>query len=204
MRIVIIGATGRVGSRVAAEALGRGHAVTGIARTADPAKVPSGVTLVQGDASDAAALAGLLAGHDAVVSSTVFRTGLTAANLVDAVRRSGVRRLLVVGGAASLEVAPGAILLDQPGFPEAYRPEASAGKRFLDELKGVTDLDWSFLSPPLEFMPGERIGKFRVGGDALMKDESGRSWISMEDYAIAVVDELEQPRHVRQRFSVAY
>jgi putative NADH-flavin reductase len=202
MKIAIIGVTGRVGSRIAAEARARGHAVTGIVRTGD-ATAPTGVALVQGDATDPVALAGLIAGHDAVVSAANFRI-LKAAPLVEALRKAGVKRLLVVGGAASLEIAPGQILLDAPGFPDAYKTEAVPGKAFLDDLQGVGDLDWSFLSPAIEFVPGERTGTFRLGGDQLMRDAAGRSWISMEDYAIAVIDELEVPKHLRERFSIAY
>lgn len=115
-----------------------------------------------------------------------------------------MKRWLVVGGAGSLEVAPGQALLGAPGFPVAYRPEAEVGRRFLDALRTERELDWTFLSPSAEFVPGERTGTFRLGGDQLLTDASGRSWISMEDYAIAFVDELETPKHSRQRFTVGY
>jgi hypothetical protein len=203
MHIALIGVTGRVGSRLLAELLRRGHRVTGIAR--DTGKVPArdGLVLKNGNADQPARLAPLLTGHDAVLSALKFASSDDAA-LIAAVKQAGVGRLLVVGGAASLEVAPGHILLDAPGFPAAYRPEAEAGRRFLDVLRSERELDWTFVSPSAEFDPGERTGKFRLGGEQLLTGADGKSWISMEDYAIAFVDELETPKHSRQRFTVGY
>lgn len=203
MKIALIGITGNVGSRVAAELLQRDHVVTGIARDPQRAQPRTGVTLVQGDATDAAALAPLLAGHDAVISAGRFLSS-DANALVSAVKAAGVPRLLVVGGAGSLEVAPGAALIDTPQFPQAYKAEAGAGAAFLAALREETALNWTFLSPSAEFVPGERTGVFRLGGDALLLDVNGRSWISIDDYAIALVDELERPRHARSRFTVGY
>lgn len=203
MNIALIGVTGRVGSRLLAELLRRGHRVTGIARDTCKLAGQPGLVLKNADADQPAQLAPLLAGHDAVISALKFATS-EAAVLLAAVKQAGVRRLLVVGGAATLEVAPGHVLLDTPGFPAAYRLEAEGGRRFLDTLRGEHDLDWTFLSPSAEFAPGERTGSFRVGGDALLTDAGGKSWISMEDYAIALVDELETPKHLRQRFTVGY
>jgi len=203
MNIALIGVTGRVGSRLLAELLRRGHRVTGIARDTCKLAGQPGLVLKNADADQPAQLAPLLAGHDAVISALKFATS-EAAVLLAAVKQAGVRRLLVVGGAATLEVAPGQVLLDTPGFPAAYRLEAEGGRRFLDTLRGEHDLDWTFLSPSAEFAPGERTGSFRVGGDALLTDAGGKSWISMEDYAIALVDELETPKHLRQRFTVGY
>jgi putative NADH-flavin reductase len=203
MNIALIGVTGRVGSRLLAELLRRGHRVTGIARDTCKLAGQPGLVLKNADADQPAQLAPLLAGHDAVISALKFATS-EAAVLLAAVKQAGVRRLLVVGGAATLEVAPGHVLLDTPGFPAAYRLEAEGGRRFLDTLRGEHDLDWTFLSPSAEFAPGERTGSFRVGGDALLTDAGGKSWISMEDYAIALVDELETPKHLRQRFTAGY
>ncbi|WP_281271595.1 NAD(P)-dependent oxidoreductase [Kushneria indalinina] len=118
-------------------------------------------------------------------------------------RDAGVTRYLVVGGAGSLEVAFEEKLIDQPDFPDAYQPEARAGGEFLDFLRGVEDLEWTFLSPSAEFVPGDRTGQFRLGQDQLLTHEGGSS-ISFEDYAVAMVDELENPTHVRQRFTVGY
>ncbi|PFH09867.1 hypothetical protein BCF11_2272 [Collimonas sp. PA-H2] len=203
MKIAIIGATGNAGSRIAAEALRRGHSVTGIARSADQSKAPAGVALRQGDAAQPAQLAELIRGHDVVVSSAKF-SSLDAATLLQGVKSGGVKRLLVVGGAASLETAPGVILLDSPDFPAQYKVEAVPGKKFLDDLRAETEVEWTFMSPPAMFAPGERTGKFRVGQNQLMADGQGKSHISMEDYAIAMLDEIEQPKHLRQRFTVAY
>jgi putative NADH-flavin reductase len=203
MKIAIIGATGRAGSRIASEALRRGHSVTGVVRTPEKAATPQGMTLVKADATDPQALASVLRGHDVVVSAARFQS-LTAQPLIEAVQAAGVKRLFVVGGAASLETAPGRSLLDTPGFPEAYKPEASAGMIFLEDSRRVQTLDWTFLSPSGEFAPGERTGTFRIGGDQLLVAADGRSRISMEDYAIAAVDELEQPKHLKQRFTVGY
>ena len=203
MKIALIGVTGRVGSRLLAELRRRGHHVTGIARDTGKLAGQPGLVLKNADADRPAQLAPLLAGHDAVLSALKFAS-TDAAALIAAVKQAGVRRLLVVGGAATLEVAPGRILLDAPGFPAAYRPEAEGGRRFLDLLRGERELDWTFLSPPAEFEPGERTGTFRLGTDQLLVDANGKSRISMEDYAIAFVDELEAPKHSRQRFTVGY
>jgi putative NADH-flavin reductase len=203
MKIALIGVSGRVGSRLLTELLNRGHEVTGIAR--DISKLTSRPRLVlkAADATQPSRLAPLLAGHDVVISAMRFESS-NAAALMGAVRQSGVKRLMVVGGAASLEVEPGKALFDAPGFPEAYKPEAAAGRKFLDALRAERDLDWTFLSPSAEFAPGERTGKFRLGGDQLLSDANGKSWISMEDFAIAFADELETPQHSRQRFTVGY
>lgn len=203
MKVALIGITGQVGSRVAAELLPRGHMVTGIARHPEKAKLQPGLNLRQGDATNPSSLIPLLANHDAVISPSRFQTS-NADVLIDAVKEAGVIRLLVVGGAASLLVGPGKPLIETPDFPEAYKREAQAGIDFLNTLRGETNLEWTFLSPSAEFVPGKRTGNFRIGGDNLLVDAKGQSWISMEDYAIALVDELERPAHVRQRFTVGY
>ncbi|WFF42089.1 NAD(P)-dependent oxidoreductase [Salinicola endophyticus] len=201
-KIALIGASGNAGSRILIELVARGHQVTAIARHPERIAPLEGVTPTAGDANDRHALAALLAGHEAVISAVHF-VASDFETLVGAVRDAGVRRYLVVGGAGSLEVAPGQRLIDQPDFPEAYRAEAAQGAEFLERLRAVTDLDWTFLSPSAEFVPGERTGRFRLGQDALLTFAEG-SRISFEDYAIALVDELESPRHVRQRFTVGY
>ncbi len=203
MNIALIGVSGRVGSRLLAELLRRGHHVTGIARHASKVAAQPRLVLKDADANQPSQLAPLLGGHDAVVSATKFLS-TDAAALIAAVKRAGALRLAVVGGAGSLEVASGQALIDTPDFPAAYKPEAEAGRRFLDMLRKEPQLDWTFLSPSAEFAPGERTGTFRLGGDYLLTDANGKSWISMEDFAIAFADELEVPRHSRQRFTVGY
>ena len=113
-------------------------------------------------------------------------------------------RLLVVGGAGSLEIAPGKALVDTPEFPAAYKAEALAGRAFLEALRAEKVLDWTFISPSALFEPGERTGSYRIGGNQLLADANGKSWVSMEDYAIAMADEIEKPAHPRQRFTVGY
>lgn len=201
-RIALIGASGAAGSRILKELSDRGHRVTAIARNPERIARLPGVSAVQGDAQDKEALSKLLTGHDAVVSAAKFAS-TDAKTLIEAVRASGVKRYLVVGGAGSLEVASGQRLIDLPSFPDAYRPEASRGAVFLDLLKQEKELDWSFLSPSAEFVPGERSGVFRLGKDSLLSNAEG-SRISFEDYAIALVDEIERPAHSRQRFTVGY
>ncbi|MGD9767920.1 MAG: NAD(P)-dependent oxidoreductase [Pseudolabrys sp.] len=200
--VALIGASGNAGSRILKELSDRGHRVTAIARHPDKvAKLP-GVTAVKADVFDKAGLAAALRGHDAVISAVHF-TASDPQILIDAVRAAGVKRYLVVGGAGSLEVAPGKLLVDQPDFPEAYKAEATRGGVFLDLLKKVTDLDWTFLSPAAMFVPGARTGKFRLGKNQLLANAQGSS-ISFEDFAIAMVDELEKPAHPRQRFTIGY
>ena len=203
MKIALIGATGFIGSRLLTELTSRGHQVTAIVR--NPEKVPqgAGVSAKKGDVYDKDGLAALLAGHDAVISAVHFSAS-DPATLLAAVKQSGVARYLVVGGAGSLEVAPGVKLFDTKEFPAIYLDEARKGGAFLDLLKGESGLDWSFLSPSALIEPGERTGKFRLGKDQLLVDGNGQSRISAEDYAIALVDELEKPAHARQRFTVGY
>jgi hypothetical protein len=216
MKIVVFGATGNVGRQIVSEALRRGHDVVGVVR--DPAAVKSPdsrVKLTKGDATRPGDVAKVVRGADAVVSAISPRPnarGLPAPSLADnaralikGLRDSGVKRVLYVGGASSLEVAPGKALADTPDFPAAYREEAREGREalaiFRSEAKG---LDWTYLSPAAEIAPGARTGKYRTTGDALLVDDKGKSFITFEDYAVAVLDELEQPKHVGKRFGVAY
>ncbi|MGQ9367142.1 NAD(P)-dependent oxidoreductase [Azospirillum sp. A39] len=203
MKVALVGATGNVGSRLLNELVHRGHAVTAIARRPERVPPQPAVTAVHGDVGDGAALPALLAGHDAVVTAVPFSGG-DPDRLIAAVKAAGVARWLVVGGAGSLEVAPGRRLVDTPDFPAAYRQEALGGCAFLDALRRETDLDWTFLSPSALLGPGERTGRFRIGGDTLLTDETGNSAVSYEDYAVALVDELERPAHSRRRFTVGY
>ncbi|WP_313475730.1 NAD(P)-dependent oxidoreductase [Agrobacterium pusense] len=201
-KIALIGASGNAGSRILKELSDRGHHVTAIARSPERIAALPNVVAKKGDVFDQTGLSKLLAGHDAVISSVHF-TASDPVTLIEAVRASGVPRYLVVGGAGSLEIAPGQRVVDLPDFPAAYKAEATKGAEFLDLLKQETQLDWTFLSPSAEFVPGERTGKFRIGKDNLLSNEEG-SRISFEDYAIALVDEIEKPQHSRQRFTVGY
>ena len=201
-RIALIGASGNVGSRILKELSDRGHHVTAIAR--HPEQIPAlpGVVTKKVDIADKQSLVNEIKGHDAVITSVHF-TGSDPHLLIDAVRASGVKRYLVVGGAGSLLVAPGKRLVDQPNFPPQYFEEASKGADFLEVLKKADDLDWTFLSPSALFVPGERTGKFRLGDDYLLTSDNG-STISFEDYAMAMADEIESPKHIRQRFTIGY
>jgi uncharacterized protein len=202
MKVALIGASGAGGSRLLAELSRRGHQVTAIARHPENiAKLP-GVTAKKGDVFDKAALIALIKGHDAVISAVHF-TASDPKLLIEAVQESGVKRYFVVGGAGSLEVAPGVKLIDTPQFPAAYKAEASKGGEFLDLLRKENELDWTFLSPSAVIAPGERTGKFRLGKDQLLTHDKGSN-ISWEDYAIAAADELEKPANIRQRFTVGY
>lgn len=203
MKIAIIGATGRVGTRLTDEAVRRGHQVTAIARQASRLPARAGVSSKDVDATDTAALSAALAGHDVIISTARFAQ-LNAQQVTTAVRQAGVPRLLVVGGAGSLYVAPGVQLVDTPNFPDAYKAEALAGRDFLNALRHEQQIDWTFLSPAALFEPGERTGQFRIGEENLLSDAAGKSWISMEDFAIAMLDEIERPAHSRQRFTVGY
>lgn len=202
MKIALIGATGRAGSEILKELVRRGHAVTVIVR--NPQKVPSAanVTAKQGDVFDKDGLAALLKGHDAVISAVRFLQS-DPQTLIDAVKAAGVKRYLVVGGAGSLEVAPGVALVSTPEFPAAYKAEATRGGDFLALLRQEKDFDWTFLSPSALLFDGPRTGTFRLGKDQLLTTEKGSS-ISFADYAIALVDEVETPAHSRQRFTVGY
>jgi len=202
-KIAIIGATGRAGSQLLEEALRRGHSVTAIARNTDKIEVRPGVTVKQADALDAQALQQAISGNDVVISAAHFAT-LPASAVIGPVKSAGVPRLLVVGGAGSLLLSGGTRVIDNPGFPNEYKKEASAGATFLDALREEQQLDWTFLSPSAEFTETERTGKFRLGQDELLVSNEGRSWISFADYAIALIDEVETPKHSRQRFTVGY
>lgn len=203
MKVALIGASGKAGSRILAKLVRRGHRVAAIVRNLDRLPPQQGVEAKRADASNEAELAPLLAGHDAVISATRF-SSTDARALIAAVKHAGVKRLLVVGGAGTLETASGAQIVDLPDFPAVAKPESLAGREFLKLLQAEKDLDWTFLSPSQLFAPGTRTGTFRLGEDRLLVDATGRSAISMEDFAIAMVDELETPRHQRRRFTVDY
>ena len=203
MKIAVIGASGNAGSRISAELARRGHSVTAIARNPEKITQQANVTPARGDVMDQAGLARLLTGHDAAISSVHFLAS-DPVKLIGAAKESKVGRYLVVGGAGSLEVAPGVRLVTTPGFPVAYKAEAEKGAAFLDLLRAETELNWTFLSPSALFTAGERTGKFRLGNDQLLTSADGKSSISFEDFAVALADEIERPAHIRQRFTVGY
>jgi hypothetical protein len=216
MKITLIGATGFVGAPLLSELLSRGHAVTALAR--DPARLPArpGLSVKAGDALKADDVAAAARGADAVVSAynpgwthpelaAQFTAGSRA--ILAGTRAADVQRVLVVGGAGSLYVAPGVQLVDTPAFldhvPPNIVPGAQAARDLLTEMRGITDLDWVFLSPPALLAPGERSGRYRTGGEQLLMAGEAPAGISVADLAVAIVDELERPAHHRQRFTVA-
>ena len=203
MNIALLGATGNAGRRILNELVSRGHAVTAISRHPEHTPAATGVTPVRGDVRDRTAMRELLSGHDAVVHAVLFLES-DPQSLIAGVRSAGVKRLLVVGGAGSLITEDGSQVMDKGWLSDELMPEVRAGGRLLQALREVADLEWTFLSPPFEFVPGERSGTYRTGQDELLADENGRSRITFEDYAVALVDELEHPAHVRTRFTVAY
>lgn len=203
MKIALIGATGMAGSRILEELVSRGHYVKAIARNTHKVPDTERVLSVDVDLNDHEALIAELKGQDAVISSVRFQ-GLDVNALINSIRESKVKRYLVVGGAGGLTVPNQNVrLIDTDDFPETYKPEAEAGINFLEKLKQVDDIDWTFISPAAEFVPGKRTGEFRVGKDELIVSKDG-SKISTEDFAIALSDELENNNHIQQRFSVGY
>ena len=209
MHVALYGATGHAGSRILTELLSRGHQVTAITR--HPAKLnpQTNLTIKQGDVDSAAAIAANIKGADAVVSAYAPPADDTdqiipvTQNFIEAVKQAHVPRFLYVGGAASLEVAPGVTLLDSGHLPAEWQAIAKSHSDALALIK-KSDINWTSFSPAAFFEPGQRTGKFRLGKDQLISDAKGNSKISMEDYAIALVDELEKPQHERQRFTIAY
>ncbi len=202
MNVTVLGASGRAGSEITKELAARGHQILAIARKPEAVPKAPGVTAKAGDASDPATLAELIRGTSAVISALHF--DVPAETLLSAIKQAGVGRLLVTGGAASLEVAPGKRLIDTPEFPAEWKLPALGGITFLDALRQEKVIDWTFFSPAAFIFEGPRLGHYRAGGDQLVTDEAGESKISFADYAIAMVDELEQHRHSQSRFTAAY
>ena len=215
MKIAIVGATGFIGSKLRDEAVNRGHVVTAITRS--PHKLPQSDRIVPApaDISDVAALAGYFKVQEAIIHSYAPGRGTSpqvnkdaqragTLSILAAMRAAGVRRILAVGGAGSLEVAPGLAWFDSPDFPPEYQGGARATAQIKDLLRGEKDLDWTFLCPSNTIAPGERTGKFRLGDDQLLVGADGSSRISVEDYAVAMIDELEHPKHSGRRFTVGY
>jgi putative NADH-flavin reductase len=209
MKIALIGASGFVGKAIARELVDRGHTVTAISRHPEQGGV-------RGDVFNIDEMAGLLKGHDAVVSA--YNPGWTNPEIYadftrgskaiqEAVKKSGVRRLIVIGGAGSLYIKPGVQLVDTPQFPEQWKPGATAARDYLDEIRKEKDLDWTFFSPAILMnheTAGVRRGQYRLGLENPVFDEKGQSILSVEDLAVAIVDELEHPKHIKQRFTAGY
>lgn len=216
MKIALIGATGFVGSAILKEAVTRGIQVTAIVRHPEKLQAQKNLTVVKGDVMDADKLAEIFKGNDAVISA--YNAGWANPDLYneflkgslsiqDAVKKSGVKRLIVNGGAGSLFVAPNVQLIDTPQFPAEWKPGALAARDYLNLLKEEDELEWTYLSPAIEMNPGtphERRGVYRTGLDNPVFDSDNKSAISVEDLAVAIVDEVEHPKHIRMRFTVGY
>jgi len=212
MKIAVFGAGGRIGSRIVNEALNRGHDVTAIARH------PENYTLerphlhvTRGDLFKTQDVEAAVFDHDAVVCAYNNTHGAAPSTfteitvpLLNGLKQAGVKRLLIVGGAGSLEVSPGVQLVDTPAFPEAYKEAALAHREALKIYRQEKEIEWTYLSPAAEIAPGDRTCRFRTGTDQLLTDSQGKSFISMEDFAVAVIDELTNPQHIRERFTVGY
>ncbi|MDC1528389.1 NAD(P)H-binding protein [Gammaproteobacteria bacterium] len=202
--IALIGASGNIGSKITHELLSRGFNVTAIARNPEKVDANEGVTPVAGDILQPQQLAETLKGHDAVICAASFIPN-ESEKLLEAIRLSGVNRYLMVGGAASLLNEDGVKVWDTlEGLPEGVMNYIKEGMRALDLLKEADDFDWTFLSPAVVIGPGERTGSFRLGKDNVVADENGESKISYDDYAIALVDELEQGNNIKARFTLGY
>lgn len=203
MNIVLAGATGNIGSRILDEALRRGHRVTGLTR--DPAKLAArdGLQATQANTAEVAAFADALKGHDAAILSVKWNEN-DVHQVLDALRKAGVKRCLFVVGAGSLLRKDGRTHFDHMAEKGIQPPTSKPAALALAEVQKVTDLDWTAISPPASIQPGARTGKFRLGRDHLLEDDKGKSEISREDFAIAIMDEIEKPTHIRQRFTAAY
>lgn len=213
MQIALIGASGFIGSALRKEALSRGHDVTALVQHPEKLAAEGNGKLkaVKANVLDPA-LAAQLKGHDAVISAfsghaqsdiyDYYLRGIRA--IIRATQEAKAPRLLVVGGAGSLEVAPGLQVVDTPEFPAQWKATAEGAREALKLLRQETQLDWTMLSPSAHIAPGQRTGNFRLGTDQLLVDKNGESHISLEDYAVAMIDELEKPAHPRQRFTVGY
>jgi uncharacterized protein len=203
MNIVLAGATGNIGSRILDEALRRGHRVTGLTR--DPAKLEarSGLQAKKANTAEVAAFAEALQGHDAAILSVKWNEN-DVHQVLDALRKVGVKRCLFVVGAGSLLRSDGRTHFDHMAEKGIQPPTSKPAALALAEVQKVMDLEWTAISPPASIQPGERTGKFRLGRDHLLEDDKGKSEISREDFAIAILDEIEKPKHIRQRFTAAY
>jgi putative NADH-flavin reductase len=212
MKIAVFGASGRIGSRIIEEALNRGHDVTAVVRHPENYTHPKPhVKVAKGDLFNAQDVESGAFNQDVVISAYSNTGGAPPSTitevvvpLVSGLKQAHVKRLIVVGGAGSLEIAPGKQLVDTPDFPAGFKDVALAHREALKLYQKENELDWTYVSPAAEILPGERTGKFRTGTDQLLTDAGGKSFISMEDFAIAIIDEVEIPKHIKERFTVAY
>ncbi|KAA1176089.1 NAD(P)-dependent oxidoreductase [Marinobacter salinexigens] len=212
MNIAIIGASGFIGSSLREEALSRGHTVTGLVGRPERLETRPGLTAQHADVQKTEALAEQIKGFDAVLSAFsghaqedvegYYTRGFD--NILSAARKAGVKRLMMVGGAGSLEVAPGIQLIDTPEFPSEYKATAEGARYALNQLRAQDDVAWTMLSPAAIIAPGERTGSYTLGSHQLLTNTNGESAISVEDYAKAMIDEMEVPRHENERFTLAY
>lgn len=213
MKLALIGPTGFVGSAILTEALQRGHAVTALSRHPEKLAAQPGLRVARADVLDPAQVADAVAGHDAVISAynpgwsdpqihDNFLRGTRA--IFDGVKRGGVKRVLVVGGAGSLYVAPGVQLVDTPTFPAEWKQGALAAREALNLIRQESALDWTFVSPAVFLEPGERTGRFRLGGDEVLMNGDQPARLSVADLAVAIVDEIEKPQHLQKRFTAGY
>jgi putative NADH-flavin reductase len=214
-KVAVIGATGFVGTQIVNELVNRGYGVEAIVRDASKVQQNENVSAKSVDVNNVDELANALKGNDAVISA--FNAGWTNPNLYDdflngsvnienAVEKSGVRRFITVGGAGSLFIE-GNQLVDGPDFPAEIKPGATAARDYLNKIKENKTLDWTFFSPAIEMHQGTagvRVGTYRTALENPVFDENGRSVLSVEDVAVALVDELEQNNHIRERFTAAY
>lgn len=220
MHVVLLAATGRAGRTILQELIQRGHRVTAVARSLDklPGNLPENIKPVKDDLSNTDRIAEIIAGADVVVSafgpsssdprytsdeSYTDQLVSVTERAIAAVRKAGVARLIVVGGCGSLEFSPGVTVLDSGHWPQQYVPIAKSHVKAFAALQ-ASDINWTYFSCPMSITPGERTGKFVLGGDRLVKDAEGKSRVSFEDYAVALVDEIEQPAHERARFTIGY
>jgi putative NADH-flavin reductase len=211
VKVVVFGAGGTLGTRITDELVRRGHTVKVVAHTGSSPTPPRPRTVsVVAEVTNPASVAKTVRGADVVVSAIGPGPGQkptvilgAARGLLDGLRSAGVLRLVVVGGAGSLEVSPGVELADTPQFPEAWKPLAEAHRAALAIYREEPDLEWTVVAPAALIAPGVRTGHYRAGGDQLLTDAQGESRISAEDYAVAIADEVETPRHIRRRFTVA-
>ena len=203
MNIVLIGATGAIGSRILDEALRRGHTVSAVTR--DPRKLDArpGMTIRAGSTSDGPGLTQVVKGHDVAVVSVKWNEN-DITRVIDVIRKAGVKRCLFVVGAGSLLRKDGRTHLEHMADKGIQPPTSKLASLAYEEIKKVKDLDWTAISPAASIQPGKRTGKFRLGLDKLIEDKEGQSLISREDFAVAILDELEKGKHIRKRFTAAY